>query len=209
MRPASSPDNHAAAALRTAQHCPFRRIRYGRYRQFDGFRYEFVGRPKKILPGQDDQLFIDGAFAHEERLMLDVALRTGQVRRVLWGVDFFPFAVRPDQTNTQFHAFLYQCDLLGWLPYVFSEFTTRMTFQTLTGVATIDPKRATSRDDDRQSQFGGQGIARVMRGGRCAAAPTRGAGPTSAIIVVSERGRYALDGAGSSVGGAQQNSHDS
>lgn len=141
--------------------------------------------------------------------MFDVALRTGQVRRVLWGVDFFPFAVRPDQTNTQFHAFLYQCDLLGWLPYVFSEFTTRMTFQTLTGVATIDPKRATSRDDDRQSQFGGQGIARVMRGGRCAAAPTRGAGPTSAIIVVSERGRYALDGAGSSVGGAQQNSHDS
>lgn len=59
---ASSRDNHAAAALRTAQHCPFRRIRYGRYRQFDGFRYEFVGRPKKILPGQGDQ------FVHRRRV---------------------------------------------------------------------------------------------------------------------------------------------
>ncbi|MFO1118551.1 MAG: hypothetical protein U1E28_23025 [Beijerinckiaceae bacterium] len=49
-------------------------------------------------------MFIDGAFAHEERLMLDVALRTGQVRRVLGGIDFFSFAARPDQTTMQFYA---------------------------------------------------------------------------------------------------------
>lgn len=102
---------------------------------------------QKYFPGRAINLFIDGAFAHEERLMLDVALRTGQVRRVLWGVDFFSFAVRPDQTNTQFPAFLYQRDPLGWLPYVFSEFTTRMTFQILTGIATIDPKWVASPED--------------------------------------------------------------
>ena len=59
---------------------------------------------QKCFPGRAINLFIDGAFAHEERLMLDVALRTGQVRRVLGGIDFFSFAARPDQTNMQFYA---------------------------------------------------------------------------------------------------------
>lgn len=55
----------------------------------DNYRASDIGR---ILGWDALRLSLSGSNAHEQRMMLDVALERGQVRRVLWGLDDYAFA---------------------------------------------------------------------------------------------------------------------
>src|SRR5262245_59388275 len=87
------------------------------------------------------RLSISGSTAHEQHLVLTLALETGRVKEVLWGLDtgaFYrqPKAVRDDQAPFPWHMYR-----TGWAPnfeYLLSLGTTRLSILALKGYGEPD-----------------------------------------------------------------------
>ncbi|MBW4840414.1 MAG: copper amine oxidase N-terminal domain-containing protein [Paenibacillaceae bacterium] len=61
----------------------------------------------ELLGGKVMKLSMEGSTAKEQRMIADVAVGTGQVKKVLWGIDYFSFrdnAVR-DEANFPFYLY--------------------------------------------------------------------------------------------------------
>ena len=73
------------------------------------------------------KLAISGSSIHEQRQILDVAVRSGQVHRVIWALDFMALGGAPDRREDYFSpypAYLYNENPLDDLQYLFSSTTT-------------------------------------------------------------------------------------
>ncbi len=93
------------------------------------------------------RLSISGSLAYEQFLVLEQALRTGQVRRVIWGLDPGAFyrkwnAVRDDQGP--FPYYMYRASLVPNIEYLFSLDTVRRSVRTLRGDGEPDLDRLDS-----------------------------------------------------------------
>ncbi|MEN6462820.1 MAG: hypothetical protein ABFC94_15805 [Syntrophomonas sp.] len=51
------------------------------------------------------KLAMSGASAHEEKLMANVAIRTGQVKNIIWGLDFGSLKGTPNRVGNEFSSF--------------------------------------------------------------------------------------------------------
>lgn len=73
------------------------------------------------------KLAISGSSIHEQRQILDVAILSGQVRRVVWALDFMALGGEPDRREDYFSpypTYLYNENPLDDLQYLFSSTTT-------------------------------------------------------------------------------------
>ena len=73
------------------------------------------------------KLAISGSSIHEQRQILDVALRSGQVRRVVWALDFMALggaADRKEDFFSPYPGYLYNTNPLDDVRYLFSATTT-------------------------------------------------------------------------------------
>jgi hypothetical protein len=69
------------------------------------------------------KIAISGSSAHEQFLVLSLALRTGKVRRVIWGIDQWVFRGSPERVRDDLGAFpyyLYATNALGYFWYLFN-----------------------------------------------------------------------------------------
>ncbi|WP_199617564.1 copper amine oxidase N-terminal domain-containing protein [Paenibacillus alkalitolerans] len=78
---------------------------------------------ERKLGGNVLKLSIEGSTSREQRLIAETALRTGKVKRVIWGLDYFALrgdseAVRSDQGPFPFH--LYDDNLVNDILYLFN-----------------------------------------------------------------------------------------
>ncbi|MFD1179243.1 copper amine oxidase N-terminal domain-containing protein [Paenibacillus puldeungensis] len=74
----------------------------------------------KVLGGKVMKLSMEGSTAKEQRMIADVAIKTGQVKKVLWGIDYFSFrddSVRGEET---FPYYLYDESKLNDYKYLFN-----------------------------------------------------------------------------------------
>lgn len=77
----------------------------------------------KGLGGKTIKLSMSGASAHEERMITDLAINTGQVKRVLLGLDYGSLKGNPDRVRdetTPFPYYLYDKKLYNDYSYLFS-----------------------------------------------------------------------------------------
>jgi hypothetical protein len=84
------------------------------------------------------KLSISASTAHEQFLALQLALRTGRVTDVLWGVDAYAFAQSPTRTSDKpapFPAYMYRNDVISQIEYLLSGGTFRLSLLILTGKA--------------------------------------------------------------------------
>ena len=93
--------------------------------------------PEKIANAygwQPVKLAISGSSIHEQRQILDVALRTAQVKRVVWALDFMALGGAPDRKEDYFSPYpqyLYNTNPLDDGQYLFSATTTRDSLNAL------------------------------------------------------------------------------
>ncbi len=91
---------------------------------------------QSVLGWRTLPLSISGSTAREQRLILEKALETGQVRHVLWGIDFRSFRCEPDEIRHdggEFPMYLYHEDLSTPLRYLLSLDTLGFSRKVLTG----------------------------------------------------------------------------
>ncbi|NEX62713.1 hypothetical protein [Noviherbaspirillum galbum] len=85
-------------------------------------------------------LAVEGSTAYEQRRNLEVALRTGQVKRVIWGVDWGSFSHGPFESapGPGVPDYLYRDDsALDYVKYVFNVSVLRASFKRLAGVGLV------------------------------------------------------------------------
>lgn len=82
------------------------------------------------------KLSIKGSTAREQRLVLDQALATGQVRDVLWGLDYFSYNRGPDAVANPsgFPFHLYERNISTPFKYLLSTSTLLKSMEVLVGV---------------------------------------------------------------------------
>lgn len=78
---------------------------------------------ERVFGGQAMKLSMEGSTAHEQHLIAKLALSTGQVKRVIWGLDYFSMrgesdAVRDDQGPFPFY--LYDDNPLNDVRYLYN-----------------------------------------------------------------------------------------
>ncbi|AIQ15402.1 hypothetical protein H70357_00770 [Paenibacillus sp. FSL H7-0357] len=73
------------------------------------------------LKGDVLKLSIEGSTIGEQYQTAKVAFKTGQVRQVLWGIDYFAFRTNNATGNEEFPAYLYDSNPLNDYKYVFNE----------------------------------------------------------------------------------------
>lgn len=74
----------------------------------------------EILGGEVMKLSMEGSTAKEQRMIADVAINTGQVRKVLWGVDYFSFRDDSVRDEANFPFYLYDDSILNDYKYLFN-----------------------------------------------------------------------------------------
>lgn len=97
-------------------------------------------RVQRHLGGKPLKLTLDGSVVWEQRMLLEVALRSGKPKRVLWGIELAAMTSSPDgarSDNGTFPVPLYLPDPAGWLPYVFSLETLRRSIDLLATLAGV------------------------------------------------------------------------
>ena len=80
------------------------------------------------------RLAISGGSAFEERLILNLAIKTGKVKNVLWGLDYFSLRGETDRVRSDFSNFpmhMYDSNPLNDIEYLLDPFTTRATLTRL------------------------------------------------------------------------------
>lgn len=73
------------------------------------------------LDGKVMKLSIEGSTAKEQNLTANVAFRTGQVKKVLWGLDYFAFRGNNVSEQGDFPYYLYDSNPLNDYKYLFNE----------------------------------------------------------------------------------------
>ncbi len=99
-------------------------------------------------------LAMQGASAHEQALLLAVALRTGKVRQVIWDVNYEFLRGRPDWVSDYdgaFPAYFYDANPLNELPhYLLNLDTTKDTLRILLHAYSSRPLSDLTRPRDRE-----------------------------------------------------------
>ena len=83
------------------------------------------------------KLSCSGATLKEEALTANVALRTGKVKTVLWGIDFTAALGAPDNVRSDFSAFpfyLYDENKMNDIFYLLDTYTTQESFKALKNI---------------------------------------------------------------------------
>jgi hypothetical protein len=73
------------------------------------------------LGGSVLKLSIEGSTAREQSLTANVAFRTGQVKQVLWGLDYFAFRGNNVSDQGEFPYYLYDNNVFNDYKYIFNE----------------------------------------------------------------------------------------
>lgn len=76
-----------------------------------------VGR---LLDGNVIKLSMEGSTAKEQRMIADVAIDTGQVQKVLWGIDYFSFRTNTVRDEANFPFYLYDNNIWNDYKYLFN-----------------------------------------------------------------------------------------
>ncbi|THF79921.1 stalk domain-containing protein [Cohnella fermenti] len=74
----------------------------------------------KELGGTAMKLSMEGSTADEHNKMAKVALRTGKVKKVLWGLDYFSLKANSYDNSSKFPAYMYDDKLWNDYPYLFN-----------------------------------------------------------------------------------------
>lgn len=101
----------------------------------------------KILGARTLKVAISGSTAHEQFLALNIAIRTGKVKRVIWGIDRWVFRGPPDRVRDDLGAFphyLYSENSPGKIWYLTNASYLWESLQIL-----LDWKRLSSRSSGR------------------------------------------------------------
>ncbi|CAM3361520.1 copper amine oxidase N-terminal domain-containing protein [Marinicrinis lubricantis] len=90
----------------------------------------------EVLGGKSIKLSMSGSYSHEHHLISEAAFRTGQVKNVIWGLDYFSVKggetmVRDDQGP--FPYYLYDKNPLNDIKYLFNYTTITQTINILKG----------------------------------------------------------------------------
>jgi hypothetical protein len=95
-------------------------------------------------------LAMSGALPHEQWLLLQLALRTGRVKRVLWDLNYEYFGGNPDATSDYdgaFPAYLYDTNPITKLPnYLLNIDVTKASLRILLGLIRHKPPPLTLED---------------------------------------------------------------
>lgn len=73
-----------------------------------------------ILEGDVIKLSMEGSTAKEQRMIADVAIGTGQVQKVLWGIDYFSFRTNTVRDEANFPFYLYDNNIWNDYKYLFN-----------------------------------------------------------------------------------------
>lgn len=126
---------------------------------------------RATLGGTGLNLAMNGASIHEQRLLLEVALRTGRVRTVLWEINYEYLRGNPGWVSDfdgSFPAhFFDQNPLNELLPYLLSLATTKDSLRVLLGLSGLVPWQPASAERvftwAWRKQFGPAAVAAVWR----------------------------------------------
>lgn len=111
------------------------------------------------------KLSISGSTSHEQFLVLRLALQTGQVKNVLWGLDtgafyFPPNGVRDDQAPFPWH--MYRVNALPNVEYLFGLGTLRLSVAALLGYGETNFDRYHAWFD--QFEYGNRAVLKTWNG---------------------------------------------
>lgn len=90
--------------------------------------------PSKVgesLGGEVLKLSIEGSTAKEQRMIADVAIGTGQVKKVLWGLDYFSLRENSVRDKESFPFYLYDNNKLNDYKYIFNVSNIKHAFASL------------------------------------------------------------------------------
>ncbi|SDF57707.1 Copper amine oxidase N-terminal domain-containing protein [Fontibacillus panacisegetis] len=90
--------------------------------------------PSKVgesLDGNVLKLSIEGSTAKEQRMIADVAINTGQVKKVLWGLDYFSLRENSVRDEESFPFYLYDGNKWNDFKYIFNISNVKHAFGTL------------------------------------------------------------------------------
>ncbi|MGG6314042.1 copper amine oxidase N-terminal domain-containing protein [Paenibacillus macerans] len=73
-----------------------------------------------LLGGKVMKLSMEGSTAKEQRMIADVAIGTGQVQKVLWGIDYFSFRDNAVRDEAAFPFYLYDNSVWNDYKYLFN-----------------------------------------------------------------------------------------
>lgn len=96
----------------------------------------------KQLGVESLKLAMSGASAHEENLLADIAIRTGQVKTVIWGLDYGSLKGAPDRVGNEYSSFpgyLYDRNPFNDYRYLISLSTLESSYNILYGLYRHQP----------------------------------------------------------------------
>ena len=111
----------------------------------------YLGYADKVLGARTLKIAISGSSAHEQFLVLNVAIRTGKVKRVIWGLDQWVFRGPPGRVRDDlgvFPYYLYETNPLGYFWYLFNASNLSDSIEVLTNRARVFGPSAKSVPDD-------------------------------------------------------------
>jgi len=85
----------------------------------------------KKLGGDVLKLSTEGSTAKEQRMMADLAVGTGQVKKILWGLDYFSLRENSVRDEASFPFYLYDDNVLDDYKYIFNISNVRHAFGAL------------------------------------------------------------------------------
>jgi hypothetical protein len=80
----------------------------------------FPGKVEEAIGGKTMKLSLQGSYADEQRKIARLALETGKVKTVLWGLDYFALKKNVNKGRNEFPDFLYDNNILNDYKYWFN-----------------------------------------------------------------------------------------
>lgn len=99
---------------------------------------------KSILDLDVLKLSISGGSVYEQRLMLNVAMRSDKLDNVIWGIDFSSFkgsSQRKGGEDSTFPEYLYDTDLFNDFKYLLNDKTTELSINALIKLLKFGPAK--------------------------------------------------------------------
>ena len=97
----------------------------------ENFEPEYIN---KALGVKTIKLSISGSLITEQKMILEVAIKTNKVKNVIWGIDYSSLSCEPNKVrdeDAEFPYYLYDNNLLNDYKYLLNSNTTEMSFKTL------------------------------------------------------------------------------
>lgn len=95
----------------------------------------------KALKGKTMKLSMQGSLADEQRKIAELALKTGKVKRVLWGLDYFAFKTQDAALAQDFPDYLYDDNWLNDYRYWFNVSVYEMMLKDIVRLRTSGANR--------------------------------------------------------------------